>query len=161
MDLFFMTVLMCVAGAFNDRGRWSVFRDVCSLVLPQGLEGLGGLVSPHVSKNTLWDPIQRLKCAYLCVRLHDAAAARQARGYYWPAGLLGRPVVSERSKICGLFVETGFPFSVSRLSLSFSPPVSQCQGKTNAACFQGSCRSLSLSSLELSHICKHHSCILS
>lgn len=28
MDLFFMTVLMCVAGAFNDRGRWSVFRDV-------------------------------------------------------------------------------------------------------------------------------------
>lgn len=67
MDLFFMTVLMCVAGAFNDRGRWSVFRDVCSLVLPQGLEGLGGLVSPHVSKNTLWDPIQRLKCAYLCV----------------------------------------------------------------------------------------------
>lgn len=42
MDLFFMTVLMCVAGAFNDRGRWSVFRDVCSLVLPQGWEGWVG-----------------------------------------------------------------------------------------------------------------------
>lgn len=42
MDLFFMTVLMCVAGAFNDRGRWSVFRDVCSLVLPQDWKGWVG-----------------------------------------------------------------------------------------------------------------------
>lgn len=120
-----MTVLMCVAGAFNDRGRWSVFRDVCSLVLPQGLEGLGGLVSPHVSKNTLWDPIQRLKCAYLCVRLHDAAAARQARGYYWPAGLLGRPVVSERSNICGPFVcRDRFSFFCLTSFSLFFPPLS-------------------------------------
>lgn len=122
MDLYFMTVLMCVAGAFNDRGRWSVFRDVFSGIA-SGLGGLGGLVSPHVSKNTLWDPIQRLKCAYLCVRLHDAAAARQARGYYWPAGLLGRPVVSERSNICGLFVcrDRFSFFCLTSFSLFFSP----------------------------------------
>lgn len=130
MDLFFMAVLMCVAGAFNDRGRWSVFRDVCSLVLPQGLEGLGGLVSPHVSKNTLWDPIQRLKCAYLCVRLHDATAARQARGYYWPAGLLWRPVVSERSNICGLFVcRDRFSFFCLASFSLFFPPCQSVPGK--------------------------------
>lgn len=159
MDLFFMAVLMCVAGAFNDRGRWSVFRDVCSLVLPQGLEGLGGLVSPHVSKNTLWDPIQRLKCAYLCVRLLQPGKLEAITGQQ---GCYGDQSCQRGATSVGcLFVETGFPFSVSRLSLSFFPPVSQCQGKTNAACFQGSCRSLSLSSLELSHICKQHTCILS
>lgn len=104
-------VCVCVARAFNDGGRWSLSRDVCSVVRPEGVAGLGGLVSPSFSINTHWDPIQRLKCAclcvcmmFVCVRLHDAAAARRARGYYWPAGLLWRPVVSERSNICGVFV---------------------------------------------------------
>lgn len=74
----------CVTRAFNDGGggRWSLFRYVCSLVMPQGAVGLGGLVSPSVSINMHWDPIQRLKCAscvcmvYACAHLHDATAAK-------------------------------------------------------------------------------------
>lgn len=72
-------------------GICSLFRYVCSLVMPEGAVGLGGLVSPSVSINMHWDPIQRLKCACLCAHtaclrvcilyacLHDTA--KQVRGY--------------------------------------------------------------------------------
>lgn len=57
---------------------------------------------------------------FVCLRLHDATAARRARGYYWPAGLLWRPLVSERSNICGVFVCQDRFSSFCLLSFSFS-----------------------------------------
>ena len=67
-------------------------------------------------------------CVY-CMRDRDGrsqsvpvARLRQARGYYWLAGLLWRPVVSERSNICVLFVCLDFkdsPFISLSLSLFF------------------------------------------
>lgn len=93
--------------------------------------------SHHLYKYTLGSHSEALMCLCLfvcvcvcvyvclficvCVCLRDATATRQARGYYWPAGLPWRPVVSERSNICGVFVcQDRF----SCLSLCFSPSLS-------------------------------------
>lgn len=44
----------------------------------------------------------------MCPRLCDATAAKWAGGYYWPAGLLWRPVESEMGNICEVFFKRFF-----------------------------------------------------
>lgn len=63
-----MAVCVCVAMAFNDGGRWSLFRYVCSLVRPEGVVGLGGLVSPSVYKYALGSHsvAEERLCACVC-----------------------------------------------------------------------------------------------
>lgn len=84
------------------------------------------MVPVFVSINTHWDPVQWLKLSSLCVWtvcVYDTAAARRAWGYYWPAGLLWRPVVSEKSNICGVVSQTGFPLTVFPIFSPISPVV--------------------------------------
>lgn len=167
VDLFlWQCVCTCVPRAFNDGGRCSLFRYVYSLVRPEGVVGLGELVCPSASINTHRDPIQRQKCAclcvcvvYVCARLRDAAAVKRARGYYCPVGLLWRPVVSERSNICGVFVKAGFPLSVFVFSLLLCQCSSQKITAWDNTDVDWSSRAWwkisSLSALVLSNIGKH------
>lgn len=82
-------------------GVASLFRYVCSLVMPEGLVGLGwASESLYLYKYALGSHSEAKMCLFVCARvyvracLHDATAAKRARGYCWPAGLLWRPVVS-------------------------------------------------------------------
>lgn len=64
---FYGCVCTCVPRAFNDGGTWSLFRYVCSLARPEGVAGLGGLVSPCLYKYALGSHSEAEMCLFVCV----------------------------------------------------------------------------------------------
>lgn len=119
---------MCVVSSKAGGGGWA---GLASESHPPSLK-----ICPEISFRG-WDvPVLCVcaPCTGVHVSLHDATAAKRGGGYCRPAGLLWRPLVSERSNICGMFVKTGFPppACVFRVAPLFQrsetlPPVRYCR----------------------------------
>lgn len=115
-------------------GVVSLFRYVCSLVMPDGLVGLGGLVSPSISINMCWDPIQRLKCACLCVHrcrsVHVFMTPLQPdelQAIAGQQGCHGDQWCQSRATSVGCLSRQAFPFSVFVFSLPPSVQLSKTE----------------------------------